>query len=144
MGSAYVSKYAAPHAGSITSFRFRSTSGQYGPSTGQRLDFKVFRPVGGGQFLVVGDSGSRTLRTGNRLESFRPSAPIRVRAGDLLGFYTNSNLNGCMDSKGTHGGTQGSPYPLDPAPGATVPLLFSAQYSVNVSAVLYTAAKRRA
>lgn len=140
-GSGYVSSYSAPRSGSITSFRFRSTSGQYGPSVGQRLDFKVFRSLGGGQFLVVGDSGPKTLRTGTRLEAFRPRAPIPVRAGDLLGFYTNTNLNGCMDSKGRHGGTQGSPYPVDPAPGATVPLPFSAQYSVNVSAVLQTAAR---
>jgi hypothetical protein len=68
--------YAAPSAGVITSWSINE-----GPGAGP-LGLKVFRPLGGGAYLVVGHDGPRPL-TPNALNTFPVSIP--VQAGDIVG-----------------------------------------------------------
>jgi PASTA domain/IPT/TIG domain len=76
-GGASVPTYRVPGAGLITSW---STNAAAGP--GQLFSFKVYRPLGGGNYLVVGRDGPRSL-TGGALNTFPTSIP--VQAGDLIG-----------------------------------------------------------
>jgi IPT/TIG domain-containing protein/PASTA domain-containing protein len=71
------STYRTPAPGVITSW---STSAAEG--SGQELGFKVYRPLAGGNFLVVGHDGPRPL-TPSVLNTFAVSIP--VQAGDLIG-----------------------------------------------------------
>jgi len=85
--------YAAPSAGVITSWSINQ-----GPGSGS-LGLKIFRPLGGDSYLVVGHDGPRAL-TPNTLNTFPVSIP--VQAGDIVGaampaespstctFYTNN------------------------------------------------------
>lgn len=68
--------YTVPSAGAITSW-----STNAGPGSGQNLGFKVFRPLGGGNYLVLAED-RRTL-TPSVLNVFPLSVP--VQPGDVLG-----------------------------------------------------------
>jgi hypothetical protein len=68
--------YAAPAAGVLTSWSVNE-----GPGSGS-FGMKVFRPLGGGAYLVVGHDGPRPL-TPNSLNTFPISIP--VQAGDIVG-----------------------------------------------------------
>jgi hypothetical protein len=70
--------YAAPSAGVITSW-----STQVGTGPGQSLGMKVYRAVGPGTYLVVGQDGPRALAPGTN--TFPVSIP--VQAGDILGIF---------------------------------------------------------
>lgn len=70
--------YAAPSAGVITSW-----STQVGAGPGQSLGVKVYRPIGPGAFLVVGQDGPRALASG--LNTFPVN--LAVQAGDILGIF---------------------------------------------------------
>jgi IPT/TIG domain/PASTA domain len=72
-----VSTYRVPSAGVITSWSTNAAAG-----AGQTLSFKVYRPLGNNQFLVVGHDGPRPL-----LPSVLNTFPtqIQVQAGDLIG-----------------------------------------------------------
>lgn len=75
--------YTAPSTGVITSW---ST---LGTSPGQALGMKVYRPIGPGTFLVVGQDGPRTLTSG--LNIFAVNVP--VQAGDILGTFLPPNAH---------------------------------------------------
>lgn len=75
--------YVAPATGVITSW-----STQVGATPGQALGMKVYRPIGPGTFLVVGQDGPRPLASG--LNSFPVSIP--VQAGDILGIFLSPNV----------------------------------------------------
>jgi len=75
--------YVAPSAGVITSW-----STQVGATPGQALGMKVYRPIGAGTFLVVGQDGPRPLASG--LNAFPVSIP--VQAGDILGIFLPPNV----------------------------------------------------
>ena len=83
--------YVVPSNGSITSFSYQSGPG----NTGDRLAFKVWRPVGGNDYTVVGTTDVVTLATDTDLETFNPAAPIAVQTGDILGFWTETLLENC-------------------------------------------------
>ena len=68
--------YAVPTSGVLTSW-----STNEGPGSGS-LGLKVFRPLGGGAYQVVGHDGPRPL-TPNSLNTFPTSIP--VQAGDIVG-----------------------------------------------------------
>jgi len=76
--------YVAPSAGVITSW-----STQVGTNPGQVLSMKVYRPIGTGAFLVVGQDGPRALVSG--LNSFPVNIP--VQAGDILGISLPPNVH---------------------------------------------------
>ena len=63
--------------GTITSWSTEASA-----NAGQALTLKVFRPVGGATYQVVGHDGPHAL-TGGRLNTFPASVP--VKAGDVLG-----------------------------------------------------------
>lgn len=69
--------YVVPAAGVITSW-----STNAGPWGGQQLGFKVFRPLSGTSFLVVGHDGPRPLSP-SALNTFPVAIP--VQAGDHIG-----------------------------------------------------------
>jgi hypothetical protein len=71
--------YAMPANGVITSW---STAA--GPTPGQVMGLKVFRPLGGLSFQVVGQDAPRPLLPGQR-NTIPVSIP--VQAGDILGLY---------------------------------------------------------
>lgn len=70
--------YVVSSGGVITSW-----STQVGTIPGQVLGMKVYRPIGAGSFLVVGQDGPRPLASG--LNVFPVSIP--VQAGDILGIF---------------------------------------------------------
>lgn len=78
-GSSYVVP-ATVTAGTITSWSTQAMAG-----VGRRLAMKVFRPLGGGTYMVVGNDGPHTLNP-SALNTFATSVP--VRAGDVLGSST--------------------------------------------------------
>jgi hypothetical protein len=86
-------KYVVPSTiaqGTITQWSHRASAG-----SGQSLTLKVFRPLGGSSFQVVGRDGPRTPSPSS-LNNFSASVP--VKAGDVLGL-NNGNAatvpNGC-------------------------------------------------
>jgi hypothetical protein len=70
--------YVAQSAGVITSW-----STQVGVEPGQMLGMKMYRPVGPGTYLVVGQDGPRALAPG--VNTFPVNIP--VQAGDILGIF---------------------------------------------------------
>jgi IPT/TIG domain/PASTA domain len=76
--------YIAPSSGVITSW-----STQVGANPGQVLGMKVYRPIGVGTFLVVGQDGPRALAPG--LNTF--SVNIPVQAGDILGIFLPAGVH---------------------------------------------------
>ena len=87
--------YAAPAAGVLTSWSVNE-----GPGSGS-LGMKVFRPLGGGAYLVVGHDGPRPL-TPNSLNTFPVSIP--VLAGDIVGTALPANAGvSCVFETGLAG-----------------------------------------
>ncbi len=80
-GNSYVVP-ATVAAGTITSWSTQAMAG-----AGRRLAMKVYRPLGGGTYLVIGHDGPHTLNP-SALNIFATSVP--VRAGDVLGSSTPS------------------------------------------------------
>jgi hypothetical protein len=132
--SAVPSPYVVPSAGLITSW---STSASAG--AGQALTFKVFRPVAGSSYSVVGHDGPRPLAP-SILNSF--PVGIAVRAGDVIGLNDSSAAtapNACDFPTGSSADVFGAAK-FDSADGATVFLPpIGAAYRVNVAATLQQA-----
>lgn len=72
--------YTAPFSGVVTSWSTNATVG-----SGQQVNFKIYRPLGGAfeeeRFLVVGQSGPQALAS-SALNTFSTSLPIQ--AGDVI------------------------------------------------------------
>jgi Ca2+-binding RTX toxin-like protein len=102
--------YVVPSAGTVTSFAFQSES-----DAGYQVAFKVWRPLGGGVYQVVGSTALVTLATDSGLEVFAPPAPIAVQPGDVLGYWYPDDLPNC----GFEGPPYTSPFEAGPnrAPG---------------------------
>jgi len=87
--------YAAPAAGVITSW-----STQVGTNPGQMLGLKVYRPIGAGTFLVVGQDGPRPLTSG--LNTFPVNIPVQT--GDILGIFLPAGIHSdCLFETGLAG-----------------------------------------
>jgi len=69
--------YVAPGNGTITSWSHNAAAG-----AGQMMTFKVFRPVSGSTYAVVGHDGPRPL-TGGAVNAF--PANVGVQPGDVIG-----------------------------------------------------------
>ena len=83
---------AMPAAGLVTSFHFQSSmcdleSGAY--------DFQVLRPLGGGQYRVLGEAGNQTDPCDSQFHSYSVSIP--VQAGDVIGVYVVKAWQGLLD-----------------------------------------------
>jgi len=75
--------YAMPTAGVLSSW-----STDAGPAPGQVMGLKIYRPLGGLAFQVVGQDGPRALVAGQR-NTFPIATP--VQAGDFLGLFVPSD-----------------------------------------------------
>jgi hypothetical protein len=69
--------FRVPAAGVLTSWSTNAAAG-----AGQMFEFKVYRPLGGNRYLVVGHDGPRPL-TPSTVNTFPISIP--VQAGDVIG-----------------------------------------------------------
>jgi Ca2+-binding RTX toxin-like protein len=86
--------YVVPSTGGVTDWRVTSWSTNAHATPGQALKMKIFRPLGGSTYLVVGHD-LRSL-TPSTLNTF--STNIVAKAGDVLG------LNGTASSGATFDG----------------------------------------
>ena len=59
-------------------------------------DFQVLRPLGGDQYLVLGDTGNQTDPCNSQLLSYPVSIP--VQAGDVIGVYVVNEWQGYSTS----------------------------------------------
>lgn len=122
-----------PGGGTVTSFAYQSGTDVLGGTAGDQLAFKVLRPEGGNAYTVVGTTDVVTLQTSTDLETFSPAAPIRVKAGDVLGIWVGPQvLNGCVTHPGPGNAT--AEFTDNPGVGETVELPLCCFGRVNVSA----------
>jgi hypothetical protein len=88
--------YTVPTAGILTSWSTRP-----GATPGQLLGLKIFRPLGGLSFAVVGADGPRPLAS-SLLNTFAVSIP--VQAGDILGtIVAAGSVSNCVFETGLPG-----------------------------------------
>ena len=131
------SHYVVPSGrGFITSFSFQSEPG----NANNQLDFLVLRPTGGSTYQVIGKTGLVTL-AGTGVETFSPPAPIAVQGGDIIGWWSPSDISNCVRpaSDGTTGGLIGGNQASDPSVGNLVSLSggsLASQFDLNESANL--------
>jgi hypothetical protein len=128
--------YVAPAAGVITSWSTEASSG-----AGQTLKMKVFRPLGGTSFLVVGQDGPRSLDPGV-LNTF--PTDIAVQPGDVIGLNDQNATavsNACLTTTSEVGDAfAASSTGPDAANGATITMEpVEGGYRLNVSATLLEA-----
>jgi hypothetical protein len=71
--------YVAPGNGTITSWSHNAALG-----AGQMMTFKVFRPLSGSTYTVIGHDGPRSL-TGGAVNTF--PASVGVKPGDVIGLF---------------------------------------------------------
>jgi IPT/TIG domain/PASTA domain len=121
--------YTVPSAGVITSWSTNTAAG-----VGQILGFKVFRPVGGSNYLVVAEDPPRLLSP-SALNTFPLNIP--VQPGDLLGLaIPTGTATACEFESGLPSDVIGYNEGLTPA-GGVVPLEETFPGSrLNVSATL--------
>jgi hypothetical protein len=118
--------------GVVTSFQTQSASAtSCGMSVGT-YDFQVLRPLGGGQYQVLGDSGNQT----DPCDGLPHSVPVNipVQAGDVLGVYVVSQWEGVLSvSTGSYSDAGGIP---EPSMGDTVTMGAPFTGTVDESATL--------
>jgi hypothetical protein len=123
-----VPAYAVP-AGQlvVTSLNTQSASSCLAQGT---YDLQVLRPLGGDQYMVVGDTGNQNDPCDGQLQSYPVKIP--VQAGDLLGVYVVSGWDGVLT-----GGSFLFSFQAEPAVGDTVTISnpFS-PFTVDESATL--------
>lgn len=113
--------YQVPGGGTISSFSFKTRT----ESAGDQIDFKVLRATGNvNEYIVVGSSGPQTLLGDGSVQTF-PVTPIAVQAGDVLGSYLVTSVDGCGDYTGSSHVSFFQAVPADPAVGSTVTLTSS-------------------
>jgi hypothetical protein len=125
--------YEVPAPGTITSFSYQSMPDYiYGDPTGTKLAFKVFRPTGDATYDVVGGTAVQTLKTFSDLETFAPAEPIKVRRGDVLGYWVGDRfLPGCASYDV---GDASGQFTADPLAGESVGLSICCFGHLNVTA----------
>ena len=86
--------YVVPSTGGISNWTVTSWSTQALSGAGQTLAMKVYRPLGGSTYMVVGRNGPHPLAV-STLNTF--PASVAVKAGDVLGLSTtpDAGLPGC-------------------------------------------------
>ena len=106
---------AMPAPGLVTSFHFQSSVCDLERGT---YDFQVLRPLGGGQYRVLGDTGTQTDPCDSQFHSYSVSIP--VHAGDVIGVYVVTAWQGLLDVDGAP--TSASDRIAQPMVGETVTL----------------------
>jgi hypothetical protein len=132
---------AMPAAGVVTSFHFQSSlcnleRGAY--------DFQVLRPLGGGQYQVLGDTGDQTDPCDSQFHSYSVSIP--VQAGDVIGVYVVKDWQGLLNVVSATLTSASDPIPPADSGGETVTLENDVPFSVTIdeSATLVTAPTSKA
>jgi hypothetical protein len=92
-------------------------------------NLQVLRPLAGGQYTVLGDTGNQTDPCDGQLHSYPVNIP--VQAGDVLGVYIVSFWQGVLN-----GGTSTFNLLPEPVVGDTFALPGSEDFSVDESATL--------
>jgi len=123
--------------GVITSFQTESPPPSWCSVAGT-VDFQVLKPVGNGNYSVVGHTGNENVPCNDAVVSYPVS--IRVQAGDLLGVYAvtlwfgnTAYITPSLDSP-----TDGT-YMSEPSVGQTVALPSAGDgYGIDEAAVLQT------
>jgi hypothetical protein len=118
--------------GVITSFHTRSGKCNLARGT---YDFQVLRPLGGGQYRVLGDTGNQTDPCDSQRHSYL--VRIQVQAGDAIGVYVVTNWQGLLSS--ASGSINFAPM-AEPAVGATVALPLHGTATIDESATLVPSA----
>jgi hypothetical protein len=98
--------YTIPASGKVTKWSFVAYDALPAPT----VQLKVFRPLGGGQYLVVGQSAAVTAAGGTF------STSIAVHAGDIIGIENLPGSSGAPceeDGTGTIADAFGNPQPGD-------------------------------
>jgi hypothetical protein len=116
-------RYSAPADGVITSWSHQASSAVDGT-----IKFKVLRPLGGDDYLAIGDSEPRTTTAG-ALSSFPTRIP--VRQGDRIGL--RSDGVGCASNVSALGSSMSLVDDVAPGTSAT---FNASNRRVDVSAVL--------
>lgn len=83
-------QYMVPRDGTITSW-----STIAGAGAGQTMTMKIWRPVFGSTYTLVGHDGPRTLSP-SALNTFPASVP--VKAGDILGLHSDGSVSACLSA----------------------------------------------
>lgn len=125
--------YVVPAAGILTSWSTEAAEG-----AGQTLKMKVFQPLGGNSFKVVGHNGPQAL-TPATLNTF--PAHIAVQAGDVIGFNDQNATavhNACLFETGNASDIfAANPGLSDAEDGSNVEMAPTADgYRLNLSATL--------
>lgn len=92
------SSYAAPSSGVITSLSTQSAdtcSTSFGFAQGT-YDLQALRPLGSGQYLVLGDTGDHLDPCDGQMHAYAVNIP--VQSGDVLGVYVVSDWKGGLDA----------------------------------------------
>jgi hypothetical protein len=108
---------AIPTDGVVTSFQTQSASASSCGTSVGTYDFQILRPLGGGHYQLLGDTGHQTDPCDGQLHSFPVNIP--VQAGDVLGVYVVDMWVGLLSQ------TSGSDSPgsiAEPSVGDTVTL----------------------
>jgi hypothetical protein len=114
--------------GVVTSFHIRSGKCNLARGT---YDFQLLRPLGGGQYLVLGDTGNQT----DPCDGHGHSYPVNIEAqtGDVIGVYVVSKWQGLLSL--TSGSVMFASM-AEPAVGATVTLPLHGIATLDESATL--------
>ncbi|MGN6170575.1 MAG: hypothetical protein ACTHQQ_20760 [Solirubrobacteraceae bacterium] len=132
-GRELVQSSSAVHAaGVVTSFHTRS--GRCNLAKGS-YDFQVLRPLGVGQYQVLGDAGNQTDPCDGQRHSYPVN--IQVQAGDVIGVYVVSKWQGLLSL--TRGSINFSSI-AEPAIGSTVTLPLQGTATIDESATLVPSA----
>ena len=94
-------------------------------------NLQVLRPLGGNQYMVLGNTGRQLDPCDGQLHSYPVSIP--VQAGDVLGVYVVTNWKGALSGgTGVH-----FAFRAEPAVGDTFPVPSNdARFTVDMSATL--------
>jgi hypothetical protein len=119
-------------AGVVTSFHTRSGTCNLARGT---YDFQVLRPLGGGQYRVLGDPGNQIDPCDGQRHSY--AVNIHVQAGDVIGVYVVNKWQGLLSSTS---GSVNFDSISEPAVGGTVTLRLHGTGTVDESATVVPSA----
>ena len=122
---------AMPSAGLVTSLNTQAGSC---PQFTGTYNLQVLRPLGGGQYQVLGDTGHHSDPCDGQLHSYPVSIP--VQAGDVIGAYVVSEWQGLLSFTG---GTTNVNFVPEPAVGDTITFNSSGPEIMDESATLESA-----
>jgi hypothetical protein len=118
--------YVVPATGRITSWSTAAVSG-----ANQEMSLKIFRPLGGADYLALSHDGPRPL-TPSAVNTF--PANLAVKPGDVLGVNTDGTggIVGCRFE--VPGETSWGSFPESPEDGESATFLPAGAYRLNVTA----------